>query len=369
MSASYRVRALLHPLLESTQVFFLYTALLELAGAEEIELSWDAVSRAADYAITMELERLADGARRRVCFDIHDRSYLFFEPELKACDVYFKRSHHAPDVAKLAPELRAKVVAFGPIFGPGNRSAVRPLVAGWLRYAFANPKKAGASFRHLTDFLRLPVTRDFERGPEHEMPPRVLLQTRLWMESEVTAPPFAPEINEERVGVVRALRKALGERFVGGALATPFAVREYPDLVREQRRRDGRIGHRRYCDLHAGGLRDRSPQVPRSDVPVAPDGRADGDPAGGPHPAALPRAPAARPDEHLPGRRPGVRRHARPDLGLHAGELLSDVAARALRGCPDRRCLNHADPSQHRPAALGSWLCHTGRGQRPVGLE
>ena len=63
------------------------------------------------------------------------------------------------------------------------------------------------------------------------MPPRVLLQTRLWSEAEVTAPPFAPEINEERVGVVRALRKALGERFVGGALATPFAQREYPDVV------------------------------------------------------------------------------------------------------------------------------------------
>ena len=230
-AASYRVRALLHPLLESTQVFFLYTALLELAGEGAIELSWDATSRAADYAITMELERIADGTRRRVCFDIHDRSYLFFEQELKACDVYFKRSHYAPDVAKLAPELRAKVVCFGPIFGPGNRSAVWPLTAGWLRYAVANPRKAGASFRHLTDFLRLPVTHDFERGPEHEMPPRVLLQTRLWSEAEVTAPPFAPEINEERVGVVRALRKALGGRFVGGALATPFALREYPDVV------------------------------------------------------------------------------------------------------------------------------------------
>lgn len=230
-AAIYRVRGLLHPLLESTQVFYLYTALLELADAGEIELTWDATSRAADYAITMELERCADGARRRVCFDIHDRSYLFFEPELKACDWYFKRSHFPPDVAKLAPELRAKVVAFGPIFGPGHHSSPSPLLMGWLRYALANPRKAVASFRHLTDFLRLPVTRDFERGPEHEMPPRVILQTRLWTEAEVTAAPFAPEINEERVGVVRALRKALGDRFVGGALATPFAQKEYPDVV------------------------------------------------------------------------------------------------------------------------------------------
>jgi hypothetical protein len=230
-AASYRVRGWLHPLLESTQVFYLYTALLELADAGEIELSWEATQHAADYAIVMELERCADSARRRVCFDIHDRSYLFFEPELKACDVYFKRSHFRPDVAKVPADLRAKIVPFGPIFGPGHHSSPTPLVMGWLRYALAHPRKAVTSFRHLTDFLRLPVTRDFERSPEHDMPAKVILQTRLWTESEVTAAPFAPEINEERVGVVRALRKALGDRFVGGALATPFAQKEFPDVV------------------------------------------------------------------------------------------------------------------------------------------
>jgi hypothetical protein len=75
------------------------------------------------------------------------------------------------------------------------------------------------------------VTRDFERAPEYDLPPRVLLQTRLWTEAEVTGEPFAPEINEERVGIVRALRRELGERFVGGALPTPFAERTYPDVV------------------------------------------------------------------------------------------------------------------------------------------
>jgi len=231
MSAAFRVSASLLPLLESSQVFYLYTAFLELAQAGEIELSWDACSRVEDYTIVAEIERVADGARRRVCFDIHDRGYLFSEVELRASDVYFKRSHDAPEVAKLEAEARRKVAPFGPIFGPGNRSAILPLLAGWVRYAAARPKRAKESLRHLSDYLRLPGTRDFERAPDPDLLPRVLLQTRLWMESEVTGAPFASEINEERVGVVRALRKELGERFVGGALPTPFARETYPDVV------------------------------------------------------------------------------------------------------------------------------------------
>lgn len=233
MAADYRMSVALLPLLESTQVFFLYTAFLELEDAGLIELSWDTKRRVEDFAIVAEMERVSDGARRRVCFDIHDRSYLFSVEQLAASDTYFKRSHHPPDVEALEPGVRRKVAPFGPIFGPGHRSAMGGLLWGWGRYAAARPARAKDSLRHLSDFLRLPVTRDFERAPDHDLPPRVLLQTRLWMESEVTGAPFAPEINEERVGVVRGLRRALGERFVGGALPTPFARKNYPDVVCE----------------------------------------------------------------------------------------------------------------------------------------
>jgi hypothetical protein len=205
--------------------------LLELEQAGEIELSWDARSPVEEYTIVTEIERIADGASLRVCFDIHDRSYLFSAAELRESDVYFKRSHYPPDVAKLEPEGRRKVAPFGPIFGPGNRRGMMGLFAGWLRYAAGRPQRAKHSLILLSNYLRLPVTRDFERPSDHHLPPRVLLQTRLWMESEVTGAPFAPEINEERVGVVRALRKALGDRFVGGALPTPFARQLYPDVV------------------------------------------------------------------------------------------------------------------------------------------
>lgn len=230
-AAAYRVSASLLPLLESTQVFYLYTAFLELAQAGEIELSWDARSQVEDYTIVAEIERIADGRRLRVCFDIHDRSYLFSAKELAASDVYFKRDHYPPDVEKLAPEVRCKVAPFGPIFGPGNRRGALSLFAGWVRYAAQRPKRAKDSLKHLSDYLRLPVTKDFERAPDQDLPPKVLLQTRLWTEAEVTGAPFAPEINEERVGVVRALRKELGDRFVGGALPTPFARQMYPDVV------------------------------------------------------------------------------------------------------------------------------------------
>jgi len=231
MAAVFRVSASLRPLLESTQVYYLYTAFLELAEEGLIELSWEVKSRVEDYTIVTEIERIADGVMRRVCFDIHDRSYLFSAAELQVSDVYFKRSHFPPDVEKLAAAERAKIAPFGPIFGPGNRSAMLPLLAGWLRYSAGRPRRAKETLRRLSDYLRLPRTRDFERAPDHDLPPRVLLQTRLWTEAEVTGAPFAPEINEERVGVVRALRKALGARFIGGALPTPFARQAYPDVV------------------------------------------------------------------------------------------------------------------------------------------
>lgn len=231
MPAEYRVSVSLLPLLESTQVFYLYTAFLELAEAGFVDLSWDARSQVEDYTIVVEMERASDGEKRRVCFDIHDRSYLFSKAELQASDVYFKRSHFPPDVEKLEPAARAKVAPFGPIFGPGSRSGMLSLLAGWLRYAAARPKRAKDTLKRLSDYLRLPQTRDFERKPDHDLPPKVLLQTRLWMESEVTGAPYAPEVNEERVGVVRALRKALGDRFVGGALPTPFSQKAFPDVV------------------------------------------------------------------------------------------------------------------------------------------
>jgi hypothetical protein len=228
---TYRVRAVLNPLLESTQVYYLYTGLLELAEAGKIDLSWTTRGACEDYAISMEIERASDRAARRVCFDIHDRSYLFSERELAACDVYFKRDYHAPDVEKLPAKSREKVLPFGPIFGPGNRSASPGIMAGWLRYASVRPRLAWRSFQRATGYLRLPVTRDFERGPDHEMPPRVLLQMRLWTDAEVTGAPFAREINEERVEIVRALKAELGDRFVGGAMPTPLALRDYPDVV------------------------------------------------------------------------------------------------------------------------------------------
>ena len=229
----YSISVSLLPLLDSSQCYFMYTGLLELAEAGEVEARWEAGWDVFDYTVVAEIERASDGERRRVCFDIHDRGYCFSERELRASDVYYKRSYDAGEVAKLEPEHRRKVAPFGPIFGPGNRSGNARLVAGWLAYAGRRPRKAKESLWHLRDYLRLPVTGDFERGPGEGLPRRVLFQTRLWTEAEVTGAPYAPEINEERAGVARALRKELGDRFVGGALPTPYAREHYPDLVCE----------------------------------------------------------------------------------------------------------------------------------------
>jgi hypothetical protein len=57
----------------------------------------------------------------------------------------------------------------------------------------------------------------------------VVFQTRVWEPHDTTDD--ADQVNQERVDLVRALRDALGERFVGGLVPTPFAAKNFPDAV------------------------------------------------------------------------------------------------------------------------------------------
>lgn len=222
----YRVTVEIDPRCEIVHRSFVYAGLFDLAAEQQIalELRWQ--PWVDSFAIGCDVERVSDGAHRRIVFDIQDRSYRFSTGELEKADVYFKRSHHAPDVAALAPEHAAKVRAFGPVFVTRSAHSRANLALGALRHA-----RSIAALRQLSDYLRLPPTRAFERAADAPAEPRVLFQTRLWTDAEVTGEPPAAEINAERVAVVRALRSRLGARFVGGLLPTPLAIERHADLV------------------------------------------------------------------------------------------------------------------------------------------
>ena len=78
----YRVRVEIDPRCEILHRSFVYAGFFDLAaeGKVALELRWQ--PWVDSFAIGCEVERISDGARRRVVFDIQDRSYRFSAGEL-----------------------------------------------------------------------------------------------------------------------------------------------------------------------------------------------------------------------------------------------------------------------------------------------
>lgn len=173
----------------------------------------------------------------RVALDLNDHGDEFYPDGLDRCDVYFKRSFYRPDLERLAPALRSKVIPFGLNYACSVASSRRRILWHWLgaeaRRLWRSPRRvwAGARWRAsmLKLFLQQPDYRLFEQPPDAAAEPMVLYQTRVW-EPEKSSEDLE-QINEQRVGLIRALRKALGPRFRGGVTPTAFARRLCPDVL------------------------------------------------------------------------------------------------------------------------------------------
>lgn len=210
---------------------FVYTGLFELERKRELDLQLVWLPPAESSVVTLEVVHPLTGAVRRVCFDIHDRSYVFNDAALRECDTYYKRSYHQPDVDAVGDGLRDRIAPFGPVYVSACRHYRFRLVAGWLNRALKSGRGALSSCNHLLDYLMLPDPRCFERPAAVAAPGKVLLQTRLWTDREVTGAPLASEINAERVELVRVLKAGLGDAFIGGLVPTPLSRQQHPDLV------------------------------------------------------------------------------------------------------------------------------------------
>jgi hypothetical protein len=79
--------------------------------------------------------------------------------------------------------------------------------------------------------LGTPTVGSLSPAMDHEMPPKAIFLARTWNavagadEREIEA------LNDFRAGCIRALRQALGPRFLGGFARTEHACRRYPDCV------------------------------------------------------------------------------------------------------------------------------------------
>jgi hypothetical protein len=251
-SMKYRVKVFIDAHQDLYNRSLVYAGLCSLASAGQIDVRFVAGParrrrsfRRESLPVCLEVEAYASGARRLFCIDLRDRSDQFVTDLLPHCDVYLKRSYYRPDVEKL-PEFQHKVMPFGLNFPCRNVSSteralgtVAPQYAARLVCAPTDSlRQLSEYFIRIRGFLCLPDVKVFEQHPAKDVDPTIVFQTRVWTQDQ-TDPDDAEEINEGRVALVRALREAFGDRFVGGIIPTTYACERYPqDVSEEVSRRD-----------------------------------------------------------------------------------------------------------------------------------
>ena len=205
------------------EVSKLFEGLCRLDRRGRIRLSLKPRRSRDSHPRVVELRASNSSAERAIAVDLGDQRDLFHLPALEAADIYFKRSFHLDALQRLQPKLASKVRPFG-LNNPAAdvRTSLRVVAAR---------ARTGRSWAELaTDvrqMLALPPPSAFECEPDVAAWEQILFQTRLW-------PGDAPDvvaINQERVALIRTLRQAFGPRFVGGAIADPFARERYSDVV------------------------------------------------------------------------------------------------------------------------------------------
>ena len=221
----YRVEAELNAFTSVQEFSKVFEGLQALASTGAIDFRIDpSRHRGADRIMRLSVHD-TDRGLRQIAIDIADDPQIGDLVELEAADIYFKRSLHPGTLVTIDPTLATKVRPFGL-----NNPAIRPASA--LKVLTAR-LRTGRSARELArdarQLLALPSPRAFEIPPETPADPMILFQTRLW--SPATTAPGIEQINEERVELIRTLRSAFGERFVGGAVPTDFVREQFPDVV------------------------------------------------------------------------------------------------------------------------------------------
>ena len=228
-----RVEAQIHPHPSFTHLGYVLTGLEGLARRGRLELIAGRAP-ASSHPLVLRCRVEAGGTERALVLDMLDRSSEWDLPGLDEADLYFKRSFHRPDVERLGPERARRVEPFGMNFLVRSASSTRWVLAhAVLPELLASVRGAGARLAdrrvEYRNFFGSPGLAAFEVPPDVPAPERVAFQTRVWTRGELG--PESEALNEQRVEMVRALRRALGPRFSGGLVPTPLAREKWPEWV------------------------------------------------------------------------------------------------------------------------------------------
>ena len=186
---------------------------------------------------------LPDG--RRLIYDMNDgyRNLLpqgepaaaLYDPLLSRCDLLFKRSFSAAENASLcAPEKIRRTPPNFLVTRRGN-PAHRPVPC--------DPRR-----EQIKKIIRLLPGSQYYNGhvleqklfdtPHVSPTPKILFMARLWdpdgdYPGQLTEDMRAEraDVNRTRADCIRRLRKEFGDRFYGGVSPSPFAARDFSDVV------------------------------------------------------------------------------------------------------------------------------------------
>src|SRR5688572_14611886 len=146
----------------------------------------------------------------RVAIDLRDGEGIS-EPIVDRVQWYLKRAYYPVEIERLPRGLGPKLLPFGLNYGcRSGVSTTRMLLGVGVQIA----ARGRAGLGRLRDYLNTPPPHVFEQSPDVPVEPLITFQTRLWTRDEAPAAEI-DELNGGRVAVIRALKQAFGDRFVG----------------------------------------------------------------------------------------------------------------------------------------------------------
>jgi len=175
-----------------------------------------------------------EASARKIIVDFWDTSEFRCPLALDYADVYFKRSLMCGPLEALSVDLQHRVRAFGLNFACVSAETW----SDWLAASVVRARAAATSdlrsavagfVSDLRDFPGIPPYKSFLATPHVPKRPIAVFQTRVW-------PPRDSRdslecLNRERAELVKHLRDALGDRFVGGIVDSELARARYPNAV------------------------------------------------------------------------------------------------------------------------------------------
>jgi hypothetical protein len=160
----------------------------------------------------------------KVAIELSDFSDLWEMPLLEWCDVYAKRSIHP----RHSTALQRKIIPFGLVMASHSRRATGAALAA---IAATLPGTLKARLKGIYRHLATPHWKSFEHRPDQPVDDTILFQTRIW---EAYDAPGDEAINEQRISLLRALKREFGRRVAGGVIPTPLAHKLCPDLITDK---------------------------------------------------------------------------------------------------------------------------------------